>query len=301
MRDYSVYGLTVRSPFPLPELRAADAAGDPDVLLRRESLDPVPPGTGAAGPDRRIDAEPGRCRLTYEGVGTFLVTDGERVLVDPVGPDGTSTPVCRRLLEGQVLGVVCHQRGDLVLHGSAVGVDGDAVVFLGSSGTGKSTMAAACYGAGYRLLDDDVVVLRFTDGEPTISPGVPQLKLDPETAATLGIDTVSDGGIDAFDGKVFHRTGADDPVGASPLKRCYILTDGDSVAIEPVPARRQLIELVLATYTAGLLSETDATSRNFEACSAVLERATVERLVRPVDHDALPDAVEAVVSALDTG
>ena len=50
-------------------------------------------------------------------------------------------------------------RGYLVLHGSAVLVNGRAVVFSGDSGAGKSTLAASMVHHGYQLITDDVVAI----------------------------------------------------------------------------------------------------------------------------------------------
>ncbi len=53
--------------------------------------------------------------------------------------------------------------GELALHGSAVAVDGRAVVMLGGSGLGKSTLAAALVAGGGELLADDAVAV---EGSP---------------------------------------------------------------------------------------------------------------------------------------
>lgn len=49
--------------------------------------------------------------------------------------------------------------GRLAMHGSAVAKDGRAIVFLGRSGAGKSTMAAAMCSRGAELLADDAVAI----------------------------------------------------------------------------------------------------------------------------------------------
>lgn len=54
-----------------------------------------------------------------------------------------------------------HLQGRISLHGSAVAVRGRAIVFLGRSGAGKSTAAAAACAKGAELLADDAVALDF--------------------------------------------------------------------------------------------------------------------------------------------
>ena len=58
-----------------------------------------------------------------------------------------------------------------------------AIAFVGDSGYGKSTLAAAFLAAGHRLLTDDVLVLKKGDGgEFYAYPGPRRIKLVPEIA-----------------------------------------------------------------------------------------------------------------------
>jgi hypothetical protein len=115
------------------------------------------------------------------GIGTFLVRDGREILVDP-DPDAGDALLQLALL-GPVLAALLQQRGDLVLHASAVEIDGAAVGFLGGRGAGKSTMAAALLRRGYPLLTDDILAVSLEDGSPRVLPGFPQLKLWPDAVA----------------------------------------------------------------------------------------------------------------------
>ena len=56
-----------------------------------------------------------------------------------------------------------HDRTGLVLHASAVESDGQAVLFLGRSGAGKSTAAALAAQAGASLLADDVIFVELAE------------------------------------------------------------------------------------------------------------------------------------------
>ncbi|HWA54220.1 MAG TPA: hypothetical protein VG816_08620, partial [Solirubrobacterales bacterium] len=62
-------------------------------------------------------------------------------------------------------------RGDLVLHASAVEVDGRAVIFCGPTQRGKSTLARALGEGGYRLLGEDGVAIELGGDGPTAFPG----------------------------------------------------------------------------------------------------------------------------------
>jgi hypothetical protein len=59
--------------------------------------------------------------------------------------------------------------GGAVLHGSAIAVDGQGIVFSANSGTGKSTQAGLwmrCFGARAVMINDDKPAIRFVVGRP---------------------------------------------------------------------------------------------------------------------------------------
>jgi hypothetical protein len=73
-----------------------------------------------------------------------------------------------------------------VLHASVVEVNGEAIGFLGHIGAGKSSLAAAFYSLGHRLVADDNAAIQIIDGQPIVTPGYPSVKLFPEIANSLG-------------------------------------------------------------------------------------------------------------------
>ncbi len=81
--------------------------------------------------------------LHWHSVATFLVREGRLVTVDPA--PGIDQGTLRIFLLGPVLAALLRQRGYLVLHASAVAYSGGAAAFLGLSGRGKSTLAAALH------------------------------------------------------------------------------------------------------------------------------------------------------------
>lgn len=299
MFQYVAYGVTLRSTLELPELPPADETVDPDVEIRTGTLEPVPesvPGEET----RRITADPTSCRLTYDTIGTFLVEAGERVIFDPirddVSPGGVPPKVVRRLFQNEMMGILLHQRGALVLHASAVAVDGQAAVFLGPRGAGKSTTAAAFHTHDHTTLEDDVVGIDVGGDQPTVLPGVPQLRLKPEAIDALDVDGTTRPERDT--GAVKRYKQLEPTVEPVPLSTCYLLADGDELALEPIDPQTRVVELISRTYTGGMLRETDATAVNLEHCAQVADAATFQRLQRPKTHESLSAVVDCVARDL---
>jgi len=290
---YSVYGLTVGSEFDLPELLPAPPERDVDVTIRLADLNPAV-GSDTDPETQRVDATPDRCRLTYDSVGTFLIEEGHRIRCDPASLGGETHKIFRRVLENQAMTVVMLQRGLLVLHASAVVVSGAAAVFVGSRTAGKSTTTAAFHRRGHSMLADDVVAIRFEDGQSTVVPGVPQIRLSPEAADALELDPVCSYDRDWDTEKVYYPIEAQ--ADATPLGSIYSLEDTDHISIEPFEGLTPFFELVTNTYAQGLLPDTRTTADHFGQCSQVVASTPVRLLRRPKRFDRLPEVVDLVAA-----
>ena len=122
--------------------------------------------------------------LRAPGVGRFFMERGETLTVDTA--PGISRPLLRVYVLGMALSAILHQRGFMVLHGGACVLEDGAAVFIGSSGAGKSTTVAAFAARGVPILSDDMLTIGFdAEGYPLVCPGLPTVKLWPETAKVL--------------------------------------------------------------------------------------------------------------------
>ena len=158
-RDYGTHGLHVRSPIPLPFLRGREdpPAAEPDVVVR---LGTAPAalaggryGRRASGGHAVWEAAPGAFLIGVHGVARYLVTEGREVLVEP---RGGSLREIGASLAGTVWAALLLQRGIVPFHASAVEFEAGAVLFLGRSGAGKSSLLGALLKRGYAMLADDV-------------------------------------------------------------------------------------------------------------------------------------------------
>lgn len=73
------------------------------------------------------------------------------------------------------MNVPCHWHSDsrVQLHGTAVCVDGEAVLILGAAGAGKSSYAAYLIAGGATLIADDQVICHLRDGQIMLSAPPP--------------------------------------------------------------------------------------------------------------------------------
>jgi hypothetical protein len=124
------------------------------------------------------------------------------------GVDPGNAPV---LIGGAVIALHLRLRNELVLHASAVRAGDRAVAFVGASGMGKSTLAAALCRNGYDLVTDDVLRVDLTGGTtPRALPGSTENRLRP-SARQLVDDAPAHPVRPTADGRVALRSRACSP------------------------------------------------------------------------------------------
>jgi hypothetical protein len=132
----------------------------------------LPDGT----PWARFYRTPAGCLVRFPDLADFEVSaDGQDVSC--VRVPGVSDATTEHLYLHQVLPLALSKRGQLVFHGSAVEIKDGAIAFIGESGRGKSTLAAAFATNGHRFLTDDGLVLEPADGIYQALPSHPSLRL----------------------------------------------------------------------------------------------------------------------------
>jgi hypothetical protein len=82
-----------------------------------------------------------------------------RFLIPPSVPQGFES-----LLMSPSIGALATLSGRMVLHGSAVELDGEATILLAEAGGGKSSVTALLCNGGARILSEDVSVLTSSEG-----------------------------------------------------------------------------------------------------------------------------------------
>lgn len=156
--------------------------------------------------------------LRFPELVDFLIsTSGDTVFYfpEPNIPEET----IRHLLLDQIIPRILGQRGHLVLHASAVQLsDGKAIIFLGNTGWGKSTIASSYHENGGKIITDDCLLIKIVDNKILCVPNYYGLRLYPDSAEAI------------FKAKAQYN-----PVAHYTSKERLILDTVESTIGEPIP------------------------------------------------------------------
>jgi hypothetical protein len=127
--------------------------------------------------------------VVAEWIGLVRLTsrrDGTDVRFE-VAP-GAHSPDVEKIRQGSAQLLLRQLGGELSLHGAAVGRDGHAVVLLGRSGQGKSTLAAhLCRRRGLAFLADDAVAVGRRSDAFVVEPLEANHWIDVDARRALGL------------------------------------------------------------------------------------------------------------------
>ncbi|MGG4218432.1 serine kinase [Paenibacillus jamilae] len=176
---YTAFGLRIASELTLPELIPAEAGVEEDVVIRQADL--------SAWRDQleqtNFVMQDERFMFQIPGTAIYAIRGGKEIEVSML--PGADPETVRLYVLGTCMGALLLQKRLLPIHGSAIVIEGRAYAFVGESGTGKSTLAAAFRQAGYQMVSDDVIAINVIASAAIVYPAYPQQKLGLESLLQL--------------------------------------------------------------------------------------------------------------------
>jgi hypothetical protein len=263
---YRIFDLCMTSNLELPELEPSNSCvPDIDFLLCTEE-----PALSRGDPSwlrhwRLPDggmfcscgvSESGYVLRFYDMLDFHVSTENCRIRCAPTENIPAST--VRHLLVDQVVPRLLGHRGNLVVHGSAVVIDGQAVAFVGESGMGKSTLAAYLHQQGHEILTDDCFSLKedISTGISLI-PNYPGVRLFGDSSAEV-LDNPSRYEVAHYTSKKRILLENAESQAHLPLSALFFLSsteddNSQNVVISPVPGIQRIMKLVQCSF--GLYGE----------------------------------------------
>lgn len=280
---YSVAGLRVTSDLQLPGLIGQSVApATADIIIARAVLPPpVPPADPLA-----------ELLVEIPGVMRMAMRHGNRLAYDPLL--GARPADLALFLGGTGFGGLLHQRGRVVLHASAVLMDGRAVLFCGASGAGKSTLATAMVDAGFGHIADDFCAIDFgADGTPMVAPDGRRHKLWQHAIDGLALPDRRGRAVQTGLDKYFV-----DPretiTKAIPIGAIYALGVADQIKVERIRPLEMLHIMMANAYRPHLVTLMKQQRLYLDVTSRLASRTAIRRLLRPLRFDRMPEVIDTI-------
>jgi hypothetical protein len=301
MFNYKAFGLEISSEIELPGMM--EGSGKPEVKIIRGEVDPFQvSNTEVEGDNYLVNGDD--VYLWWDEIGKVKISNGELVTVES-DKDLESSDELNIIpfLLGPVMALLLHQRGFLVLHGSAVNTGTGAVAFLGHRGNGKSTTAIHLYVEGYPLVADDILAIKFDDeGLPVVYPGYPHVRLSDEAYHQVKDHTDILTPIRTLAGKVFCDASHQFSPEPVQLEKIYviekILKDSlekgeeteNNVLISVLKSQENLLDLIRHSVANRIFKETTQKENLFQ-CVQLVNNVNVRRLEIFHSFDTIQDMI----------
>lgn len=200
----------------------------------------------------------------------------------------------------QVLPRLISQDGEFVLHSGAVQSGDGAILLLGASGLGKSTLATSFHRDGWSLIGDDAVII--SAGEvPTAEAIYASLRLFPDSIAALLPEDVAFEEIAHYSDKqrVSVSIVTDNEPTSVPIRAIFVLNKPSLTEIDIT--RLSIADSCMAILENSFaLDPTDAERARHRLVSAsdLAKRVPAFSLSYPRNYALLPDVRSAILSEL---
>jgi hypothetical protein len=243
--SYLIYGLRVQSQVALPIELSSPHQLAVDVVINLKGSYHTPDGVNDSCPFF-FSVGPKTALFYFRELAVFVITGGEKIDV-ALAHNKIDTELLANTLLGTPMGIVLLQRGHLVLHASAVEVDGKIICFAGTSGVGKSTTVCALLQRGYKLVSDDVVAIGQMDFQ--VLRGYPWMKVDPRVALELEVSSEKLSQLDHTSIKKRYEIHLESFCeGNGKLAGVYFLQWGEKTAIDRIKPKQAILDLMVHAY-----------------------------------------------------
>lgn len=301
-RQYCLYGVNLESQFAFPYARGR-RRGYESIELRRATRpfakNPLPAAAASSAWFQHSTDADGNAFLRWPKLFEFkIAADGSSVEARRLA--GSSEETLHSYLLGQALSFALLNRGIEQWHASVTVHDGEALVLLGDSGMGKSTLAAALIQAGGQLLTDDMLVMRSGGGRVMGFPGPPRLKLMPEAArSTIGLPRRRRR-MHPRVKKLLLPLESNGSFGAVPVRRIYVLARGRQIEMRTLSERQACLALVGNAFNIAV-RDPGRLGGQLRSAATIAQGVRVKQLKYPRDLRQLARVSEAVLSDFRRG
>lgn len=290
MLHYTAHGLNIKSEIIFPEL--LESSGNSDILIKYGDFDYSSKETLSEGVFRIAShyvLTENSVYLLWNHIDICQIHKGQEIIVN--SQTGIDETFLRALILGPAMGILLHQRGRLVLHASAVNINDAAVAFMGHNGAGKSATTFSFMNNGHPLISDDILSIDFRSGLPVVHPGLPRIKLWPESLEISKKNMRSfhihpesrkrSCFVDSFYNRDIY------------LKHVYVIENSEKTFLEELKPQDALLELIRNSYCANIFQNSDQAT-NLREYAKIVKNVSIKQLNIERSLDKIQEMVNLV-------
>ena len=189
--------------------------------------------------------------------------------------------------------------GTFVVHAGAVRIDKAALMLMGNSGRGKSTLVASFDRAGFALLGDDAMIVSSLDATPRVRPVYPSLRLFPDSIEALMPGAVTAGPMAHYSTKnrVDVKVAPTPDNMLLPIRALFSIArpaEDGLVAVRRLTLAETCMSLVESSFSLDPSDIARARDR-MEQASALASRVPAFEISYPRDYSRLPEVRQAIL------
>ncbi|MFH0757925.1 MAG: hypothetical protein V2B15_11610 [Bacteroidota bacterium] len=287
---YKAFGLVINSELNLPELNSSSEY-QTDVTIHIGQVPKKLPHITGKGV--LYEAAPGDFLFRLDKVAAFRVQSGSAITIEPYN---NNPEEIRIFLLGSVFGALFHQRGLLVLHGSAIEFGDVSILFTGKSAMGKSSLAAAFELRGCPIITDDLAVLKPEESGYSIYPGIPYIKLWKDVADNLYPDnsfTKTRSGLEKYS-KPVQRTPSTEK---KQLSKIIVLSTSNQsdFRMNKMEGMEKFNSIRVNTYRLRFINDLGLNEKHFQLISQLSKEIDLFGIQRPESPLLLSETVEFIL------
>ena len=311
MFNYSIYGITFSSTFPFRS--PLPPSTDTPTLHITEQYGTLPLTGGNSVisiPEEYWNIVTPQAIYRYGKDDIFHFPNEDQIVINNkqiTCLHANQGPIRSDLKDVRLLGITFAwwmlRQGRVPFHAGAVVVDGEAILFSGESGMGKSSLICSLVQEGLPLLCDDLVTVNLSSTQEILaSSAYPQMRLWPSSVRQFVGDpdeyaTVYDGGSKRrihVGQKWGHFL-----LGTFPVGRIYLLerrqTMDGAVDLKPLSGHQAFMQLLTTITMGGIFPITDLIDV-WSVIERFVEQVPVYQLSYPTGWQWLPIIHEAILN-----
>lgn len=179
--------------------------------------------------------------------GSAKISNGSNIFYKSLNKASTKTLASNLL--SHPLGYAFYQKGEYILHASAIEIDHKAYLFTGASGLGKSTTILNLLKKG-RFITEDIARIFFKNNKAFIYPSFPMIKLKDQFSCKKEINLKESFSIDTDERNRKGFVVKEFDYGNKPVEisSCFVLTKSNNQKIREMNLKDSFKHLLLNSF-----------------------------------------------------